>query len=137
MEEIGWGGIADFYFCHGGSMQHKMGWIHRVAGVVHSNKSFAGRYNRPRLRQPNRAEAIILPQSLVVDDDPTRYTPLQLARADQNYHFPSTDQVVQFILGAFRKTSSLRYRTVRFMRAGGSVLRASYRNLLARGYTKH
>jgi hypothetical protein len=106
MEEIGWGSIADFYFCHGGSMQNKMGWIHPVAGVLHSNKRFVDSARGMISPVECIAKVYFLPQGLVVDDDPARYTPLQLARKDQNYHFVSTEQVLQFTLDAFSASSA-------------------------------
>jgi hypothetical protein len=29
-------GLADFYFCHHGTLQHKIGWFHSVPGMVHA-----------------------------------------------------------------------------------------------------
>ena len=40
LEEVFWSELADFYFCHGGSMQNKIGWVHDTPGVIHSNESF-------------------------------------------------------------------------------------------------
>lgn len=32
-------GIADFYFCHHGTVQHKIGWFHSKPGIIHANST--------------------------------------------------------------------------------------------------
>jgi hypothetical protein len=106
MEETTWGEIADCYFCHGGSMQNKMDWIQSIPGVTRSNKRFndAAKAMSPPVHSGSKT--YYLPQSLVEDDDPARYTPYQLARKDQNYRFVSVEAVVRFILDAYSESRS-------------------------------
>ena len=99
-EEIGWAALSDFYFCHGGSMQNKIGWLHRIPGMMHSNRKFmqVARSMIPPLEAP--APVHYLPDELLLDDDPAGYSALQLARKDQNYRFTSIDAVIGHILEA-------------------------------------
>lgn len=30
-------GLADYYVCHAGTLQHKIGWVYNTPGIVHSN----------------------------------------------------------------------------------------------------
>ncbi len=100
-EEVTWASLADFYFCHGGSMQNKIGWLHPTPGVVHSNTSFNAGFRSmiPPVEQP--APVYYLPAELVQDDDPAGLTALQLARKDQNYRLGDTEAIVALVLGYF------------------------------------
>ena len=40
LDSIYLGQFAEFYVCHHGTVQHKIGWFHRKPGVVHANSSF-------------------------------------------------------------------------------------------------
>lgn len=101
LDEVCWSGIADFYFCHGGSMQNKIGWIHDVGGVTHSNASFIAslRYTVPPTSA--RAANFFLPSDLVSDDDPSRYSSMELARKDQNYSIVDVDAAAAFVIDCF------------------------------------
>src|ERR1700761_8369009 len=73
-DEISWGAIADFYFCHGGTMQNKIGWVHEVNGIVHSNTRFlASTAGKP---PPIETDCIAehLPYDLIRDDGTTGFT---------------------------------------------------------------
>lgn len=104
MEEISWGSIADFYFCHGGSMQHKIGWVHGTPGMIHSNARFID-WNRA-LPSPAEGcpEACYLPRDMIVDDAASNYTEDELARCDQNYRFAATSAVAAELIEAFEQT---------------------------------
>lgn len=85
-EEIVWGRVADFYIAHGGSMQHKIGWIHDIPGYIHSNRQFVHYFRHMRFA-PLEAEPLVhyVSEGVLLDDDPSGYSPLQLARKDQKY----------------------------------------------------
>ena len=36
------GSLAHYYVCHAGTLQHKIGWVHNSAGIVHSNTEGVG-----------------------------------------------------------------------------------------------
>ena len=105
-QEIAWGEVADFYFCHGGSMQNKIGWIHRVPGMLHSNTGFMLSYSKMHTPVENGIPCQLLPEHLVLDDDLGSYSDLQLARRDKNYQFTSLDGVVSCVLSAFDETAA-------------------------------
>ena len=102
MTEITWARTADFYVCHGGSMQNKVGWLHRIPGVVHSNTSFmaGARFMIPPVEN-DTTPTFFLPDDLIVDDDRSNYTAHQLARKDQNYRFVSGTALADFVVGSF------------------------------------
>ena len=95
-------------------MQNKVGWIHRIPGMIHSNTKFmnAFKWLTPVVDGP---KCFYIDPDLVVDDDPQNYSELQRARKDQNYGFASLDRVTREFLDAFAKSregsdGELRYR---------------------------
>ena len=102
LEEICWSGVADFYFCHGGSMQNKIAWINDVSGVIHSNSSFVSSARGMVPPTSGRAEYFYLPPHLVLDDERDRYSAMELARKDQNYAISDIDEVATFVIDRFR-----------------------------------
>ena len=105
-QEIAWGEAADFYFCHGGTMQNKIGWIHRIPGMLHSNTSFMSTYSQMYAPVENGIPCQLLPADLVLDDDLGTYSDLQLARRDKDYQFTSLEEVVSCVLLAFRESEA-------------------------------
>jgi hypothetical protein len=105
-QEIAWGEAADFYFCHGGTMQNKIGWIHRIPGMLHSNTSFMSTYSQMYAPVENGIPCQLLPADLVLDDDLGSYSDLQLARRDKDYQFTSLEEVVSCVLLAFRESEA-------------------------------
>lgn len=99
-DEVVWGEAANFYVCHGGTMQNKIGWIHHVPGFTHSNHSFL-KSNRtmppPVLNGP---PCFYASEALIVDDKPEEYSALELARKDQNYRFTSIPALIAEISAA-------------------------------------
>ena len=93
-EEVVWGEAASFYICHGGTMQNKIGWIHRVAGYIHSNQTFLRFARMMPPPVPNGPPCFYAPDGLIVDDDPAKYSALELARKDQNYRFTSIADLI-------------------------------------------
>ena len=100
-DEIVWGDAADFYFCHGGTMQNKIGWVHRIPGMIHSNQKFLASFKGMPPPVLDGAPCFFLPPDATVDDAEANYTPDQLARKDQNYRFTSLDKVAAAVLEAF------------------------------------
>ena len=105
-EEIIWGSSAHFYFCHGGTMQNKVGWLHSIRGVTHTNKKFmsVAKGMIPPVEVPTTT--YFVPEGLMIDDDPSSYTSMQLARKDQNYRFVAIGPLVRFVIDAFRNAES-------------------------------
>jgi len=99
-EEVAWGQIADFYFCHGGTMQHKVGWIHNIPGVTHSNSRFLTSFQGGVVE--DGAPQYHLPDGLIVDDTRSVYTPDEIARKDFNYSFKSVDAVIEAVINHFK-----------------------------------
>ncbi len=100
-EEATWGGLATFYVCHGGTMQNKIGWLHRVPGFIHSNLTFLSFARMMPPPIPGGPTCHYASDRLIVDDDPSRYLPHDLARKDQNYSFMSLDLLVEEVRAAF------------------------------------
>ena len=98
-EEVVWGESADFYICHGGTMQNKIGWIHRVPGFIHSNRTFL-RFNRVMSPVSDGPACFYASDALIVDDDPGKYSALELARKDQDYSFTSIAALISEVRDA-------------------------------------
>ena len=80
-------------------MQNKIGWIHRVPGFIHSNRTFL-RFNRVMSPVPDGPACFYASDELIVDDDPANYSALELARKDQDYSFTSVAALIGEIRNA-------------------------------------
>lgn len=100
-EEATWGGLATFYVCHGGTMQNKIGWLHRIPGFIHSNLTFLGFARTMPPPVLNGPACYYASDRLIVDDDPSNYSSHDLARKDQNYSFASLGLFVEEVRAAF------------------------------------
>jgi hypothetical protein len=112
-EEIVWGEAADFYFCHGGTMQNKIGWVHRIPGLVHSNAKFLYSFKRMPPPVENGPGCFFLSDGLIADAPAENYNTLELKRKDQDYSFTDIDKVVREVIDAFRV--SREYRSTRYV----------------------
>lgn len=92
------GKMADYYICHAGSLQHKVGWIHNSIGIVHSNSIGLGRgAARWMARQvENGAEPMLIDQALVSDLDSIRS--INQVERNRDYQFVDIPGVVSQIL---------------------------------------
>lgn len=97
-EEICWAAMVDFYVCHGGTMQNKLGWLRAVPGVIHSNTKFLAEAPPVPPVSYGRQVEYRVPDSLIIDVDAANYTPDELARRDQNYSFKSIGAFVDFVV---------------------------------------
>jgi hypothetical protein len=104
-DEIVWGG-ADFYFCHGGTPHHKIGWVHDTPGMIYSNSKFIAYYQwlRPLQKHP---PVYYLPATLVADDPDANCAPDKLARKDQNFTLSSPAETAQRLLANYREPLGL------------------------------
>jgi len=99
--EAAWGEIATFYVCHGGTMQNKIGWMHRIPGFIHSNTAFIHSIRTTPSPVVDGPSCYYASADLIRDDNPTNYSPLELARKDQNYSFTSLARFAEEIGVAF------------------------------------
>jgi hypothetical protein len=107
-DEIAWSAAADFYFCHGGSMHNKIGWLRPVAGVVHSNSRFVDSMIHMIPPLESIPPTYFVPSELIADDDPEGYSELQMARRDQNYRFRDVRSIADFVVARYRETRTER-----------------------------
>lgn len=103
-EEIMWSGIANFYVCHGGSMQNKIGWVHHVAGVTISNSKFMASMAATRPIVEEGPPSYAISPSFIEDDDESKYTRLELDRKDQNFKFIDIEGVCNQIAEYLKET---------------------------------
>lgn len=92
------GGLADYYVCHAGSLQHKIGWTHNSMGIVHSNTTGLGRgAARWMARQvENGVEPVLIDSSLVADLNSIRS--INQVERNRDYQFVDIPGVVSQIL---------------------------------------
>ncbi len=100
-DEIAWEEIADFYFCHGGTPHHKIGWVHDTPGMLYSNSRFISYYQWMNPLEPP-PKTYYLPARLVADDADSNYPPEKLARKDQNFTLLAPRDIAHEILNAYR-----------------------------------
>lgn len=82
-------GLADYYVCHAGTLQHKIGWVHNTPGIVHSNtegvQGFAARWMARQL-EGGRAPSLLAP-TLVYNRDSIR----AINRVERNRDYTIAD----------------------------------------------
>ncbi len=100
-EEIAWGAIADFYFCHFGTMQNKIGWTHPVPGMIHTGGPFRDAFDPITRVVENGPPCYLIPAHLVEDLEPEAEAVLDGERDEGNYRFTSIEDVALEILAAF------------------------------------
>ena len=100
-DEAAWGGTATFYVCHGGTMQNKIGWLHRIPGFVHSNTAFMQSIRAAPSPVVDAPTCHYASTDLIRDDDPACYSPHELARKDQNYSLTSLARFADEVKAAF------------------------------------
>lgn len=104
-DEIAWEEIADFYFCHGGTPHHKIGWVRDTPGIMYSNARFIEYYDRINpVRPPSPMH--YLPTRFVADDPESNYGADQLARRDQNFTLLAPREIAHEILTAWHEARS-------------------------------
>jgi hypothetical protein len=105
LDSIGVASLADMYFCHHGTVQHKIGWLTDVPGIVHSNR-------RTLALQPARwvaaqvedgVEPTYVDASLIEDEAP----PAGLTEVDDSlrlecYRFVDIGRLAQMVVAAAR-----------------------------------
>jgi len=99
-DEAVWAEAASFYVCHGGTMQNKIGWLHRVPGFVHSNHAFL---ESVRWSPPVVVDGLpchLASAGLIEDEAAEGYTALELARKDQNYRVVSDGLLLDEVCAA-------------------------------------
>lgn len=101
-DEIAWGEAADFYFCHGGTMQHKIGYIHEVPGMIHCPNSFRDRYSEQHELVLDGPKCWFVPAGMVTDGGGETYATFNAPEVEPDYVFASPDLVVNEFLSALR-----------------------------------
>lgn len=102
LEEIVWGEAADFYFAHAGTMAPKIGWIHRVPGLIHSSSPMRSRLRSLPTPVEDSPPYYFLSEGLE-QDCPTEDTGFETV--DANYAFTDVEAVLRELLAAFRSSS--------------------------------
>lgn len=99
-EEVAWGATADFYFCHFGAMQNKIGWTQPVPGVVHSAGQFRTAFDATTHVVEDGPPCWLIPARLVEDLEPDP----DAERTEAEYRFTSVEDVAQEIVTAFEQS---------------------------------
>ena len=100
-DEMVWASTADFYVCHGGTMQNKIGWMTKAPGYIHSNSKFIEVF-RNISPVENGGRCFYPAANLIRDCAASGYTALELARKDQDYQVVDTNGFIQDVLAAYR-----------------------------------
>ncbi len=94
---------AAFYFCHHGTIQHKIGWFASVPGVVHSNRTVIAHEPAAWVAAQSEIarEPLYIPKDFVEDvpDSETGGVDSQAIMHD-NYLFTNLDAIVSYIMEA-------------------------------------
>ncbi len=101
LDSILLGQFADFYVCHHGTVQHKIGWFHPVPGVVHTNKAYL--INPPGRWVASQSDCGVEPKYVggewITDlDRPESYRHYPAHMQLQNYRVDNIPAMVNFIV---------------------------------------
>jgi hypothetical protein len=96
-EAIAFASVANFYICHHGTQQHKIGWIYDVPGVIHASPSVVK--SQPAHWVQSQSEGSVLP--VYVPDHLVKFVSRTTNRRigyDDDYEFTSCLDMVDFVL---------------------------------------
>jgi GT2 family glycosyltransferase len=104
---------ADFYFCHHGTVQHKIGWFTSRVGVVHCNRRTTEVL--PALYVQDQSEMaglpVYVPLELIEAPEPNpSEANLEQVLKTENYRFIDKDAVRDLTLNLLRKNVADRFR---------------------------
>lgn len=105
-DEIVWGSVADYYFSHGGTMQNKIGWIHNIPGIMHSNSKFVQAFGWGEPYVVDGPTLFSVPSDLIIDDSTDSYSQMEIERKDMNYRFRSVFDVLDEIIRTYESVSA-------------------------------
>jgi len=60
-----YGQFADFYVCHAGTLQHKIGWLHSVPGIIHLPQAYPGHAKWYISQTEKSADVFLLPDEFI------------------------------------------------------------------------
>lgn len=115
---------AQFYFCHHGTVQHKIGWLTRTPGVVHSNRRTLD--IRPAQWVANQSEGVPVPiyiPASLVDDEQEKIPEDETVKSRffEHYRFIDETQVVNFVMECLQRERISNPLLYRMLRAGGRM----------------
>jgi hypothetical protein len=80
-------GLCTFYVCHAGTLQHKIGWVHDIPGIVHTSPDD----HRYALWCSNFVEGAILPEFVPAELCVSTSPPMHKQNIPRNYNYLITD----------------------------------------------
>ncbi len=105
LDEIAWGGVADFYICHAGTMQNKIGWSHDIPGFIHSHTSML-EYVKGHAPVENISARYFPSQGLVEDCEAEDYLSYGNERRDQDYRILDASRFLSEVLAAIERSGA-------------------------------
>ena len=108
LETLFLGHLANFYFCHYGTIQHKIGWFHSCAGVIHSNSALLEAAYPVALRSEVAVPPVYLPPETVVDESPDTSGDERQLALKHNGYFVHVHAAVNFVMNTYRKAMAAR-----------------------------
>ena len=105
LESIDLSALAQFYFCHHGTVQHKIGWIAGCPGVVHSNRRVLEQSPGAwvEAQAPGTPRPIYIPADYVRDAPPIPGGADGQASDPSNYRIVDVPGVVDFVMRELEK----------------------------------
>lgn len=96
-EAIVLGAACDYYICHAGTLQHKVGWVQNIPGFIHS-KEHRARWHAAQVEDGVRPGAF--PNGFV---GPSKGSASRRpGRWNANYRFVDADKSAEFVFNAMR-----------------------------------
>lgn len=90
---IYYGQFVDFYICHAGTLQHKIGWIYSIPGIIHLPQALPGHARYHMNQTENSADVFLLPSEFIIEDQSSN----QIHR-NRNYFIRDVDGAIRYIV---------------------------------------
>jgi hypothetical protein len=94
---------CDYYVCHGGTLQHKIGWIYDKPGFIHVGPQGSAHF----LKQAGQADGVLLPDVIpaeltVASGAPENVRGLEDIPRNANYRIVDVGKAAEAILGSLQ-----------------------------------
>ena len=102
-EAVRLAGHCDYYVCHGGTLQHKIGWFHDVPGLIHAAPEGLPHF----LKQAQQAEGAVIPDLLpaqlaLATSGPKEVRGVQDIPRNRNYRVLDVVRAAETVLASMR-----------------------------------
>lgn len=103
-ESILWANAIDCYFCHHGTIQHKVAWFSSKPGIIHSNRKVLNKKPKQSYQvKQDSIKPLYINPDWVKNLDASDIKEIMIGRGDyQNYMFKNEKEIVKQVVSLIR-----------------------------------